>query len=196
MTKLFRLLFEGSNTVLLNVDIQLEALPYIKGFDINDWVRMLNKNASSDIIFLYNGYDTVGQVKEADYKYWLIYELGIEESIVENALFVDKGYGFYRSCMDQGIDDDVLLRLLKFMYENDIYDSRDLNEEDIDEDMKEILEVDPIYIPRDLIEFLKRNIMSSNIILMGGGLDECLREIELSLMMLDKEYRVDRRFVY
>jgi hypothetical protein len=51
---------------------------------------------------------------------------------------------------------------------------------------------DMINIP-DLMDFLKNY---SNIVLTGGGIDECLKEVEIALMSLDKNYNVLSEFVY
>jgi hypothetical protein len=194
--KLSKLIFESFNnsSIIMSVDIQPEAMPYLN-FNLREWAKVIN-NASSKIVFLYNGYNSIGQIKEKDYKFWLIEEAGITEDIIYNSLFFDKGYGFYRSCIDNNIDDEKIIKLLKYMMENEIYDSRDIEDEEIiDEEILEYIKHDPIYLPLELIEFIKENI-NGNVILMGGGLNECLREVEISLLFLNKKYKIDNRFIY
>ena len=88
------------------------------------------------------------------------------------------------------------------MIEKDINDSRQLDEEFWDEfierygdeDVRELLEFadDCINIP-DLMEYLSNY---NNIVLVGGGIDECLKEVEIALIALDKPYTTIPKFIY
>ena len=51
---------------------------------------------------------------------------------------------------------------------------------------------DCVHIP-DLMDFLKRY---NQIILTGGGINECLKEVEIALKSLKKDYNIVRQFVY
>lgn len=193
---------EGSTAgkTIICVDIQPE---YEKGisFNIYSWVNMINEH-DGEVVFLYNGNDTLGMITEDDYKFWL-YDLGIDEDIIYNsAIFYDKGYAFFRYCIDNDIDDEDVVGLVKMMMEYDINDSRDLDAEFWGEfikrygreNVRELLEFsdDCINIP-DLMEFLSS---FSNIILCGGGHKECLKEVEIALMALDKSYDRMDSFIY
>lgn len=188
---------------IVNVDIQPE---YENGitFNVNDWVSFLNQNTENNqILFLYNGADTLGMISESDYKEWL-FNLGVDEDVIMSSNFYDKGYAFFRYCMDEGIDDDSIVDLIKYMIRHDINDSRDLNEEmwnnfmeetnNTREDVRSLLETadDMINIP-DLMEYISR---FRNIVLTGGGINECLKEVELSLMALEKPYSILNQFTY
>lgn len=197
-------LFENSKIsgkTIINVDIQPEYSDYIS-FNINNWVKFLNKSNNNNlIIFLYNGSDTLGMISEHDYKYWL-YEIGVSENVVDNAIFYDKGYAFFRYCMDEGIEEVQIINLIKFMNDNNIFDSRDLDETMWDsfisqygnEDIRELMEYsdDVLSIP-DLMDFIKKY---NNIILTGGGINECLKEVELALLSLNKPYNILKQFTY
>jgi hypothetical protein len=185
---------------IISVDIQPEYSKYIL-FNLNTWVDMINQH-DGQIVFLYNGYDTLGMVEESEYKNWL-YELGVNEEIVyDSATFYDKGYAFFRYCIDSDIDDEDIVGLVKMMIEYDINDSRELNQEFWDEfisrygkdHVRELLEFsdDCINIP-DLMDFLRRY---SNILLCGGGQNECLKEVEIALMALDKPYTKMDSYIY
>lgn len=192
-----------SGKTIINVDIQPEYENFIS-FNLYEWVSFINKNSeNNDIVFLYNGADTLGMVEENDYKYWLV-ELGMDEDVVYNSTFYDKGYAFFRFCMDNSIDDDSIVDLVKFMINNNITDTRDVDEqmwnefvEQSDYDYSEIRELlehseDMINIP-DLMDFIS---YYSNIILMGGGIDECLKEVEIALKSLGKDYKTYSKYVY
>ena len=213
-----QLLFERMNTIggmplkeninlngktIINVDIQPEYKNAIT-FNLNNWIDFLNNNADNNrIVFLYNGAETLGMISENEYIHWLM-EYGLDEDVVENAIFYDKGYAFFRYCMDNSIDEDLIIDFVKFMYENNINDSRDLTKElwndyvstsSFDnEEIRELLEYsdDMIYIP-DLIDFL---INQNNIVLLGGGINECLKEVEIALNVLNKNFTILDKFTY
>jgi len=190
-----------SGKTIINVDIQPEYEDGFKYF-LNDWIEFLNKNyQNNNIIFLFNGPD-LGFPSEQEYINWL-YENGLNDDVINNATFYDKGYAFFRFCMDEGIDHDQIVNLIKFMIENNINDSRELDEQELwddfvnqygDEDIRDLMEFagDCINIP-DLMDFLRNK---SNIVLTGGGINECLKEVEIALMALDKEYKILNIYTY
>lgn len=187
---------------IINVDIQPEYQKHI-GF-LNNWVRFINDSSTNNrIVFLYNGADTLGMVGEGDYKMWLL-ELGVDEDVIDNAIFYDKGYAFFRYCMDNNIDESVIANLVKFMIKHNINDSREIDENMwnafIDETNYSVIEVrellesadDMINIP-DLMDFISR---FNNIVLTGGGINECLKEVEIALLALDKPFNILAQYTY
>jgi hypothetical protein len=152
---------------------------------------------------LYNGEDTLGMVSLYDYKNWL-YDLGLDENVIKSSIFYDKGYAFFRYCMDSSINENDIAQFIRFMISNNINDSRDIDEEMWDKFMKEsnnsledirgLLENsdDMINIP-DLMDFLKP---FSNIVLTGGGINECLKEVEIALLAMNKPFNILTEFTY
>lgn len=199
----------NENTVLggktiINVDIQPEYESYINKFRIGDWINFLNQNAQNNqIVFLYNGADTLGMVSEGDYQMWLI-EHGLEEEVLDRSVFYDKGYAFFRYCMDNGIDEDNIADFVKFMQKHDINDSRMMDENQWQlfmqeyghdqSDVRDLLEHsdDMISIP-DLMDFIQRY---NNIVLTGGGINECLKEVEIALLALEKPFSILQQYTY
>lgn len=190
------------NTNLIVVDIQPE---YQQAFDFNihDFINSLNTNYHNlnSLTFLYNGADTLGMISENDFINWL-YELGLEEDVINNARFYDKGYAFFRYCMDEGIDDDNIVDLVKYMQAKDISDSREIDWQDFmqhynieESEVKDLLEFsdDAMSIP-DLMDFLLN--YGGNILLCGGGINECFKEVEIALQALDKHYNVWTQYTY
>jgi len=183
---------------LIVVDIQPEYQSYIPF--LREFVAYINKT-KQPITFLYNGHDTLGMVTESDYKWWLI-ENGVDEDVIDSATFYDKGYAFFRNCMDKGIDHDDTVGLVKLMYESGVNDSRDLNEDFWDEyvaqngseHLREAMEgsEDCINIP-DLMDFLQDY---NNITICGGGIEQCLKEVEIALDALGKKYKVLHQYTY
>ena len=207
MILLKSLLKESVNgSQFISVDIQPEYDKFLS-FDIGKYCNFLNSNRDNfaSLTFLYNGADTLGMVSENDYKMWLI-ENGCEEETIDGATFYDKGYAFFRYCMDNNLDDGVIANFVRFMYENKVNDSRDMNREMWAKYLRqyrktdkkqayELLKVsnDCVHIP-DLMSFLKR--YNGNILLTGGGVNECLKEVEIALMALGKKYEIYKPFTY
>lgn len=187
------------------VDIQPE---YQSGFGFKpfQFCEFLNKNADGfdQLIFLYNGEDTLGMISEEDYIYWLV-ENGLDDSLLLYARFYDKGYAFFRYCMDNSLDDDAVANFVRFMYQNNIRDSRDMTRdmwakylrEYRSFDRKEVYELlkharDCVNIP-DLMDYIKQY---RNIVLTGGAINECLKEVEIALKALKIPYQIESNFTY
>lgn len=187
---------------LVVVDVQPEYAPWMQGMQqklfayINEHVDEL-----AGLTFLYNGEDTMGMVSESEYRWWLV-EQGLDENIAYKATLYDKGYAFFRNCMDRGGDDEELVNLVRFMRDNNINDSRELDKKFWKtfvkqygaENIRELMEdsEDCINIP-DLMNFIDR---LNNIVLVGGGINECLKEVELALDALDKTYETWGKYTY
>ena len=192
-----------SGKSLIVVDVQPEYKKFMPSKLVDNLIRYINENFDKlhQVFFLYNGED-LGMISEDDYKYWLL-ENGLDEGIIDQCQFFDKGYAFFRNIMDQGFDDDAIEVLIQYMIKHKITDSRDmddgdwdsyLKEKDSDVDVKEFIKdnEDPIYIP-ELVDFLKP---INNIALCGSGVDECLKEVEFVLNALKKPYELIKRYTY
>lgn len=187
---------------LIVVDIQPEYSNWMGNVG-KELMQYINQNYSqlSNLTFLYNGEETLGMINEYDYRDWLI-DMGLDEEIVDNVALYDKGYAFFRNCMDRGGDEQGLVNLVKFMIAHDINDSRELDEnfwnsyveQYGNKDIRELMEDsdDCINIP-DLMSFLEP---FNNVVLVGGGINECLREVELAMDALDKNYETWNKFTY
>lgn len=187
---------------LIVVDVQPEYASWMNGIEkdlfeyINTHIHELN-----NLTFLYNGEDTMGMVSEHEYRDWLV-DNGLDEDIAYSVKMYDKGYAFFRNCMGRNGDEEGLVNLVKFMMANNINDSRELNKKFWqafvkqygNKDIRELMEdsEDCINIP-DLMEFLSPY---NNVVLVGGGVNECLREVELAMDALSKHYETWDRFTY
>lgn len=196
-------LTEGvSGKHLVVVDVQPE---YADGFGNlgSELAEFINENMRNldRISFLYNGADTLGMIDLQEYQSWW-YEQGLDEEIAFDAHYYDKGYAFFRYCMDEGIDEDQITNLVRYMIEQDVHDSRELEVEFWNgfinkygsEDVRDLVEFsdDCLWIP-DLMEELKNY---GNIVICGGGVNECLKEVEIALNALDKPYEMLSQFTY
>ncbi len=145
----------------------------------------------------------MAMVSEGEYKEWL-YNLGVGYDVIDGAKFYDKGYAFFRYCMDSNIEEDNIADLVRFMSKHEINDSRDIDSDmwgqymgetgHDQDDVRELLEnaSDCINIP-ELMEFLEHY---HNIVLTGGGINECLKEVEIALLAMEKPFNIISRYTY
>ena len=207
MINLKSILTESSyhGKTFISVDVQPEYSTST-GFSMDSYATFLNENYDDfgNLIFLYNGSETLGMISEQDYIEWLFLN-GVEERVLDGARFYDKGYAFFRYCMDEGVSEDATINFVRFMYENNIRDSRDMNREMWAKylreyrrlDRKEVYELlkesgDCVNIP-DLMDYLRKY---RNIVLAGGGINECLKEVEIALMALRIPYQTEKKYIY
>jgi len=195
----------GNNMVsgkhLVVVDIQPEYEQWF-GNILPEFVDFLNENYETlnRLTFLYNG-DSLGMVSESDYKNWW-FDNGLSEDVINYAIFYDKGYAFFRYCIDKNIDEETIVNLIKYMIEKDVFDTRELDKEFWDEyverygseHIRELLEFagDSINIPELMDELRNYN----GIVLCGGGINECLKEVEIALHALDKPFNILTKYTY
>ena len=113
----------------------------------------------------------------------------------------DKGFGFFRSFIDRGIEDKTIIRLIRLMYQNRVNDSRDLFggehsddyavnfEQFVGPEFKRWMLDDGITINWTSVAQLKR---FSGSYIVGGGRNECLKEVELLMSAFNiKAKRID-----
>lgn len=198
---------KGFGTFIV-VDVQPEYLPAIE-FHIGEMWEFISQcfeeGLCKRLIVLYNGYETLGMIEEGNLRNWYIERIeqyGGDPEIINEAEFYDKGYAFFRACMDHGYADSVMIPLIRYMLINDINDSRDIEElpktmfED-EQSYEAALEFlkgeDVIYLP-DLVDFLET--VEEPITLVGGGERQCLKEVGLALQALGKDYEVIGRYMF
>lgn len=194
---------QGAN--LISVDIQPEYQNALD-FNLHDYLNFLNDNIENmnSLTFLYNGEDTMAMVSENEYKYWLV-DNGFDEENLNYCRFYDKGYAFFRYCMDEGIDEEDIVVFIQYMLNNNINDSRDITTEVWNDfvqhinannsEIRNLLENadDMLNIP-ELMNYLRN--YGGKIVLTGGGINECLKEVEIALLALNKPYNVLTEYTY
>ena len=175
---------QGSKGSLVVVDVQ----PEYEGnttFDIGDMLRVASEEYSR-VLFLFNGEDTLGMISESALKNYYFEKLDYDEEVFDELLskseFFDKGYGFFRDVMDSNVcfDRKQIVKIVKYMLDNDLQDIRELSEEDIEaigvnELLFDDLEDYGFWVP-ELSEVLPSWSGSS---LAGGARNECMAEVEI-----------------
>lgn len=184
-------LSESNSKTLIIVDIQPAYAKNIR-FNISDFVKFLAESDYQNYLYLYNGPE-LGFESEEDIKYWL-YEHSNEAMMEEldKVKWFEKNYAFFRNAMDNGTDEDDIIKVAKKLIQKHENDSRDLSEEDWEELGIESFGEDNIYIP-DVLDVLKKY---NNIDICGGDQNECLKEVEICLDILGKSYTQVRKFIF
>lgn len=117
---------------------------------------------------------------------------------------VDKGYGHFRNWMDRGVPDNIIIATIRELYQQKEYSSEQLEfePEKTTSLQKEIMNTieemggeshDPIYVNWTSVSQLKR---FSGAYIMGGGRNECLREVELLMNAFNIKYKRIDSLVY
>ena len=139
-----------------------------------------------------------------DIKYF--WEESYEEEIDwDRFQIVDKGYGHFRAWMDNGIDPSIIIKMIRYMYQVRENDSRDLfggeDDDEYEDKMQEFVGDeyedwmlgDPILINWTSVSQLKE---FNGAYIVGGGRNECLREVELLMNAFNIKYKRIDHLVY
>jgi hypothetical protein len=114
---------------------------------------------------------------------------------------VDKGYGYLRSWMDNGIPDNIIIATIRELYRQKQDSTENLQFKDknltpIEIAIKQTIEDmrgDPITVYWTSIAQLKK---FNGAYIMGGGRNECLREVELLMNAFNIKYKRIDSLVY
>lgn len=118
---------------------------------------------------------------------------------------VDKGYGYFRAWMDSGVPENLIVKLIREMYQQKVSDSRMLFDGDDSEDyraqMAELLgtdEYESLYDDNMSIEWTSVAQLKqfNGAYIVGGGRNECLREVELLMNAFNIKYKRIDDLVY
>ena len=175
-------------TTLAVCDIQSE---YSQAFTFraHHFTKYLNKAASkfNNIVYFYNGHDTIDGPHEYELIDWLM-DNGLNENTLRYIYFYDKGYGFLRDAMDNDIKDENIIQALREMKIQKTWNSDDLSEEN----QNSLLSGNIIYWNESFDILAKQK----KVIFVGGGRNECLKELELGAKAVGVSYIKRLEFVY
>lgn len=189
-------LSESKQQTLVIVDIQPTYEPnFKKSFSRANFFSYLETEPFKKIVYLYNG-ELTSDTEHTIKNFWMKGELA--PNIIKRLKFFDKGYGFFRDMMDSGFSDKEIVDVAKYMIDKGINDFRDFTEEEFSKfhftKIKNYSEIEdyPIWIP-EVWKFIQP---LNNVVLVGGGKNECLKEIMLLFQALNKSYTINEQFVY
>lgn len=115
---------------------------------------------------------------------------------------VDKGYGYLRSWMDHGIEPNIIIATIRELYRQRLSDSRDLEfppfnqrttTQSLIQGALDEMAGDPLTVNWTSVAQLKR---FSGAYIVGGGRNECLREVELLMNAFNIRYKRIDSLVY
>lgn len=205
-------LVEGRNRPVICVDVQPEYCGINDGDESTvciDIVNFVALRQTGPVLMFVNAEDQgqTGDTLTSVQQYWedTVRQLTNDyetEQLINWSRFqvVDKGYGYLRSWMDQGIGPAAIIRVIRAMYQHRISDSREF--EDIDPMMlsqlvgsewDQWMYHDPIIVNWISVAQLKR---FSGAYIVGGGRNECLREVELLMNAFNIKYKRIDSLVY
>lgn len=117
----------------------------------------------------------------------------------------DKGYGYLRNWMDDGVAEDAIIATIRELYRQRLSDSQDLNLKDLEKRSKsdskckliidaiDRMKGEPLTVEWVNLAQLKR---FSGAYLLGGARTECLKEIELMMNAFNIRYKRVNKLIY
>jgi hypothetical protein len=194
--KQFLLETRKKNVIIVDVQPMYEQSIDFEIEDFNEF--LLNQK---NLLYFFNGPDTVGVDSKRNIIDWLSeysdYNDDLYIKLTKQTIWYDKGYGFFRSWMDQGASHNFIKKAIRFMMSKKENDSRDIDpdewKEKFPKDWKSSFNVDPIYLPDIPLNILKK---FSGSYLVGGGKNECLKEIQILMSIFNIKYTLVNDFVY
>lgn len=210
--KIKELLSEGLNYPIIVVDVQPEyANVGDNARTCEEIIRFVSGRTGPVLMFI-NAEDTglSSDTKGEIIHYWDSTMSGdvdysddyteVESPIDWNRFtIVDKGFGHFRSWMDNGISAGVIIRVIREMYKHRLDDSSQFEDSEIDLEKLVGDEWDawmwnsPIYVNWTSIAQLRK---FNGAYLVGGGRNECLREVELLMNAFNIKYKRIDKLVY
>ena len=117
---------------------------------------------------------------------------------------VDKGYGYLRSWHDQGVDDTVIVKAIRLMYQAKVNDSRQLfggeDSDTYEQGMRDLLGDDYLIGMGDTISVGWASVAQlkkfNGAYLVGGGRNECLWEVKVLMNAFNIRYKMIDSLVY
>lgn len=117
-------------------------------------------------------------------------------------IIVDKGYGYFREFMDDGVEPRLIVKLIRYMYRERVNDARDLVFPDEGARTPEQAELAQLlddyhgvslHINWTSVAQLRK---FNGAYIVGGGRNECLREVELLMNAFNIKYKRIDSLVY
>jgi hypothetical protein len=219
--KIREIISEGLNHPVIAVDIQ----PEYSGMNDGDEsavfpqiINFVNKQTGPVLMFVNaedqgQSGDTINSIKQ----YWNdtvcpeVYDEEYSDYIPNpdcdqinwnRFTIVDKGYGYFRSWLDSGISEATIVATIRELYSQRVNDTRQLEFPEPDKRTKqqnlivsaiEEMGGDPLITEWTSVTQLKK---FNGAYIVGGGRNECLREVELLMNAFNIKYKRIDSLVY
>lgn len=199
------LLNEGRSMPCIVVDVQPEYSGMNDGDEnpvFEEIIQFVN-NQTGPVLMFVNAdkdgqtNDTIPHIKQ----YWE--DSGFNPASWNRVTIVDKGYGYLRSWMDYPVPPAIIIKTIRLLYQQKKRDTEQLvfpgNTRDRTPEMTEIM--DTIYeMGDDLLSINWTSVAQlkrfNGSYIMGGGRNECLREVELLMNAFNIRYKRIDSLVY
>lgn len=155
--------------------------------------NLLNQQANNRIV-LFNAEGLTDDTKQSVEEY--LFDHGLDPEKSQGIRYIEKSYGFFRSWMDAGVSERIIIKTIRAMVQRRVNDSRDLDVDTVltkyeqDRGLK-LWKVDwddeGIYMPDFMPISLLKQI--SPFLMCGGGREQCLKEIELICNAFNIRYK-------
>ncbi len=203
----YKIIQEGLSHPIIVVDVQPEYANYGNNHKKCQQIIQFVTKQTGPILMFVNAEgsgvsgDTIQDIKQ----YWeetvghTENEDGEYEPTIDWSRFeiVDKGYGYFRSWMDNGVSENAIIKTIRAMYQQKINDSRGFDEgvlqTILDNEYAEWMESEPIFVNWTSISQLRK---FNGAYIVGGGRNECLREVELLMNAFNIKYKRIDSLVY
>jgi len=213
-------LTEGKSMPVIVVDVQPEYANYGNNAAVCHNIVTFVVNQTGPVLFFANAEntgvsgDTIYDIK----RYWEdeVYEYSGEyddpyqdpnfKEPIDWSRFtlVDKGYGYLRSWHDQGVDDTVIVKAIRLMYQAKVNDSRQLfggeDSDTYEQGMRDLLGDDYLIGMGDTISVGWASVAQlkkfNGAYLVGGGRNECLWEVKVLMNAFNIRYKMIDSLVY
>jgi len=213
-------LTEGKSMPVIVVDVQPEYANYGNNAAVCHNIVTFVVNQTGPVLFFANAEntgvsgDTIYDIK----RYWEdeVYEYSGEyddpyqdpnfKEPIDWSRFtlVDKGYGYLRSWHDQGVDDTVIVKAIRLMYQAKVNDSRELfggeDSDTYEQGMRDLLGDDYLIGMGDTISVGWASVAQlkkfNGAYLVGGGRNECLWEVKVLMNAFNIRYKMIDSLVY
>lgn len=163
--------------------------------DLMDWLN----SAQGPILMMVNAEDQ-GLTEDTilDCKlYWLTHGMTVET--LDRVDVIDKGYGYLRAWMDDGVSEASIIRVIREMYRQRVNDTSMLwGGEDWKKHMDDLVK-EPYPVDDHMsVEWLSIAQLKkyTGCLIMGGGRNECLKEVTLLMNAFNIKYTIVNKWVY
>ena len=192
---------EGRSHPIIVVDVQ----PAYSAYDpetCNRIAQFVSKQTGPVLMFVNAELTGVTDDTVADIQHWWDERTDLDWDRVQ---IVDKGYGYFRAWMDNDVDPGAIIRVIRAMYQQNVSSSDQLfggvDREGYDTQMAELvgddyatrMPQDPMTIHWASVAQLKK---FNGAYIVGGGRNECLREVELLMNAFNIRYKRIDSMVY
>jgi hypothetical protein len=197
-------LTEGSKHPVIVVDVQPEYCGINDGDESPVCVDIINfvTKQTGPVLMFVNAeeHGLTGDTVKDVMAYWE--DSGFPHRDWGRVQIVDKGYGYFRSWMDHGIEPSTIIATIRELYQQKKSDTRELEfgnsskrtpAQSLVMGAIEEMNDDPLIVNWISVAQLKR---FNGAYIVGGGRNECLREVELLMNAFNIKYKRIDSLVY